>query len=448
MENTSNITHLYRDTVFISHATPSDNTFAAWLATKLELCGYKVWVDINNLSPSVDFWNTIEQTIRNHSSKFVFVISKDSINPAKDGVRKELAVADKVKQQFPGFIVPVRIDNTSFSDLPVEILRLNAIDFNDDWAEGLINLLKYFNDENVLKSIANKESSFYINRWTSSQSQSQFRSQITDGEEEYCSNIFHAELPHSIYIYRSFDVEQILRDRHIPIKINKGIVVTFACNECVSAWANKSIEYLSFDTMEAIEKQTTPGFFLGEKVANLSKDIIFLVNWSIGDMLVKHGLYRYKPESNKVARNVYFFPSGKKSKRFMGNRLKALSGVYKTTKRWHLGLSGYYTQYPTHGCIFNWHLVFTDGNGHLLPESSQIAARRSKGRLMFNKQWKELLDASMYYLSSGTSRIFYSACCENNALYILSQSERFISETSYTEPNNRMDTRESEEENE
>lgn len=48
-----------KDTVFISHATPADNTFAAWLATKLELCGYNVWVDINNLSPSVDFWNKI-----------------------------------------------------------------------------------------------------------------------------------------------------------------------------------------------------------------------------------------------------------------------------------------------------------------------------------------------------------------------------------------------------
>lgn len=44
-----------KDTIFISHATPTDNIFAAWLATKLELCGYKVWVDINDLAPSVDF---------------------------------------------------------------------------------------------------------------------------------------------------------------------------------------------------------------------------------------------------------------------------------------------------------------------------------------------------------------------------------------------------------
>ena len=53
---------------------------------------------------------------------------------------------------------------------------------------------------------------------------------------------------------------------------------------------------------------------------------------------------------------------------------------------------------------------------------------------MFNKQWKEWLQASMFYLSSGTSNIFYTACCEENAMYIRSQSERFIAEKGYIEP--------------
>ena len=45
-----------KDTIFISHATPTDNIFATWLATKLELCGYKVWVDLNDLAPSVEYY--------------------------------------------------------------------------------------------------------------------------------------------------------------------------------------------------------------------------------------------------------------------------------------------------------------------------------------------------------------------------------------------------------
>lgn len=34
-----------RDTIFISHSTPQDNEFSIWIASRLELLGYKVWVD-------------------------------------------------------------------------------------------------------------------------------------------------------------------------------------------------------------------------------------------------------------------------------------------------------------------------------------------------------------------------------------------------------------------
>ena len=64
--------------IFISHATPDDNEFAAWLATKLELHGYDVWVDIHKLNPATDFWKTIESTIRNDAVKFLFAATKVS----------------------------------------------------------------------------------------------------------------------------------------------------------------------------------------------------------------------------------------------------------------------------------------------------------------------------------------------------------------------------------
>jgi len=34
-----------RDTIFISHATPADNDFSIWIASRLEMLGYKVWID-------------------------------------------------------------------------------------------------------------------------------------------------------------------------------------------------------------------------------------------------------------------------------------------------------------------------------------------------------------------------------------------------------------------
>ena len=154
-----------KDTVFISHATPDDNIFAAWLATKLELCGYKVWVDLNNLNPSVDFWETIDKTIRENTIKFIFIASKTSCDARRDGIKKELAVADRMKREIPNFILPVRIDNVSFNEFPIEILRLNALDFSLDWAKGLEDVLKHLSDENIPKPNITNQSQFYVDKY-------------------------------------------------------------------------------------------------------------------------------------------------------------------------------------------------------------------------------------------------------------------------------------------
>ena len=58
-----------RDTIFISHATPEDNEFTIWLASRLELLGFKVWVDKNKLIGGETFWNDIESAITDKAAK-------------------------------------------------------------------------------------------------------------------------------------------------------------------------------------------------------------------------------------------------------------------------------------------------------------------------------------------------------------------------------------------
>ena len=66
-----------RDTIFISHATPEDNEFTIWLASRLELMGYKVWIDKRNLLGGEVFWNDIENAITIDAVKFLLVYSKN-----------------------------------------------------------------------------------------------------------------------------------------------------------------------------------------------------------------------------------------------------------------------------------------------------------------------------------------------------------------------------------
>ncbi len=66
-----------RDIVFISHATPEDNDFTIWLASRLQLLGYKVWIDKNGLLGGEKFWEEIDQVIRYKAIKVLLVYSQN-----------------------------------------------------------------------------------------------------------------------------------------------------------------------------------------------------------------------------------------------------------------------------------------------------------------------------------------------------------------------------------
>lgn len=132
-----------RDTVFISHATPDDNEFVRWLGGELTGRGYTVWADVFQLKGGTPFWTTIEDALRKRAIKVISVVSRGSVDPARSGVRNELSVADGLRKSLkdPGFIVPVRIDDTPFDDLPIQVHQLNTLDFSADWNTRLPDLI-------------------------------------------------------------------------------------------------------------------------------------------------------------------------------------------------------------------------------------------------------------------------------------------------------------------
>jgi len=69
-----------KNLIFISHANPADNDAALWLASKLSLEGYFVWTDLTHLFGGDIFWDNIEDALRNHTSKFVLLVSNNSQN--------------------------------------------------------------------------------------------------------------------------------------------------------------------------------------------------------------------------------------------------------------------------------------------------------------------------------------------------------------------------------
>jgi hypothetical protein len=142
-----------RDLVFVSHANPEDNGFAAWLSGKLAIGGYQVWSDVTKLVGGELFWNDIEEAIRYHAAKVVIALSK--ISQGKSGVLDEIDLAIRVERAngFEGFVLPLRIDDLPFIDVRANLARKNIIDFHANWATGLSNLLKTLERDGVPRTI-------------------------------------------------------------------------------------------------------------------------------------------------------------------------------------------------------------------------------------------------------------------------------------------------------
>ena len=188
-----------RETVFISHANPEDNEFARWLGLQLSLQGYSVWSDVTKLIGGEDFWKDIEGAIRNQTIKFIFVVSNASKD--KTGALNELALAEKVERQneLNNFIIPVRVDDVSYGDINVQLIRLNVIDFAGNWASGLATLLKKLEEDSVPRDESRFNASSIRSWWEANQSGQEI---IREDKEDLMSNWLPLpELPSLLYLH-------------------------------------------------------------------------------------------------------------------------------------------------------------------------------------------------------------------------------------------------------
>jgi hypothetical protein len=149
--------------VFISHANPEDNAFATWLAGQLALAGYAVWSDVTQLVGGEVFWDDIEAAIRLRAAKVIAVLSTSA--QRKPGVLDELDLAIRVERSggLSRFVLPVRLDNLSFSDVRANIARRNIVDFRDSWAAGLHSVLTVLERDKVPRSTGHNAGA--LGRW-------------------------------------------------------------------------------------------------------------------------------------------------------------------------------------------------------------------------------------------------------------------------------------------
>ena len=110
-----------------------DSDFALRLAEDLKAAGGAVWIDQLDIEPGQEWDNAIEDAVT-QCPRMLLVLSAASVKSSK--VRNEIAFALDEKKT----IIPVLYQDCM---VPLQLRRIQHIDFRTDYARGLKALLRH-----------------------------------------------------------------------------------------------------------------------------------------------------------------------------------------------------------------------------------------------------------------------------------------------------------------
>lgn len=399
-----------RDTIFISHATPEDNDFVRWLGARLTGHGYKVWADLFGLKGGTPFWNTIEEALREHACKVIFVVSKASVDPVRQGVRNELSVADSLRKSLsdPAFIIPVRVDNVAFSDFPILIHQLNALDFSRGWGPKLIELLDTLETAKVPRTDA--DLSLEFERWRAETVKT--AALVTSDSEPILTSLSPVTvLPENVH-YLSHNADstaaaQALESKGISASPFYQLLITFADLDAVNAAlpASMKAELRATAALEKflsgeVEDVTTPRRSDAHNIATA------LLRKQIERYLVGRGLKILGQRSS----DVFYFPDGlvtnNKVPYTAASGRRTNKNVVGRSERnrvyWHLGMKVSVALGPPAFVRFKPYVAFSDDGQKAIADPKRTSPiRRRFCKNWWNQHWRQLQEAFAVWLADG-----------------------------------------------
>jgi hypothetical protein len=399
-----------RDTIFICHATPDDNDFVRWLGARLTGHGYKVWADMFGLKGGTPFWNTIEDALREHACKVIYVASKASVDPKRQGVRNELSVADAVRKALndPAFIIPVRLDDVAFSDFPILVHQLNALDFSRGWGARLIELLDTLETAGVPRTDHDQTAEF--ERWR--QDAVKTAALVNNEPEPVLTSLSPINaLPAEVrYLKHNADpaaIAQALRASGIPFASFYQLLITFAGLEEINA-------ALPTPMVAELRAQTPLESFLSSEVPDVttprrgdaSNITTALLRQHVERHLTQRGL---KALQQRGSRAFYFpdglVPSNKIPYTAASGRRTNKNVVGRSERNkvyWHLAMKVSVVLGPPAFVRFKPYVAFSeDGQTAIADPKRTSPIRRRFCKNWWNQHWRQLQEAFAVWLAQG-----------------------------------------------
>jgi hypothetical protein len=436
-----------KDTIFISHATHEDDYSASWLAAKLRYFGYKVWVDVDDLSAGDSFNTIIKPIIREQAKIFIAITTKSYANKADNqnsGVARELNCATTVdlRELKHNFIFPAKFDDIEYNNFPYTYTGWQSINFEGNWQSGLIDLVKELDKIKFPKSdnIDNP-----INIWFNA---IKVQNKAFEKEEKYYSNWFPFQLPDKIFIHEP----TIFKKPELPLL---PYSLTLEANRIITFTNKETIEqYISLISSQEFD---TSSFFTNDDLViddiftlkEPRKKLIRLLNNTFQNHLSKSNMICWVRGKKKKTKTFYFRineansksvslrrygkPRGRRD--IIGATNETINGE-KTHVNWSFGLVCEANLEPSpHFKIF-YTVVFSDSKLMRFEKDIHHTLRKSVPSGWYNRKWFETLLAAMLKISPTPDSTTIQIAIDNNK-FMPVENEPFngISKIGYIEPN-------------
>lgn len=386
-----------RTVLFISHAAPADNDFSMWLASRLEMLGYAVWIDKRKLLGGETFWRLIDAVIRMRTAKMLLVYSNNICvdkKPGKlrSGVQKEYALGESVarKNDLIDFIIPLHVDDSPH-DLFIGSAELNHVAFNGNWLSGLRDLTEKLETDGVPRSPQPRArfAGWYrkvIGR----------RHSVVPGCDRYITNyLLVKSLPEYLHSAESEGSSAV------PIRL-----VEANGDFADGLWkARDDLVRLMKEGFHAF--LTDKGMLFQDGPGGVRRYFYAHDDPRAKRVLVRHGARRFR---------------------------KSLTGRYLDLGNWHFAIS--LRPFVGHilGFAVRTHIVFTSDGRRLWEDTKRMHVhRRKKGRRFFNADWRDFLLAMLSNLrhSEDTANIQID---HNEPIQVSLRLARITAPFSYQDP--------------
>ena len=394
-----------RNIVFISHANPEDNEFASWLGTRLTAAGYEVWADVLTLLGGETFWRDIGDAIKEEAATVIVALSHDSYQ--KDGVLDEIALAVNTGRQLnkQQFVIPIRLDDLPVSDFPEQLIRLNAIDFSLNWADGFSTLLETLKDTQVPQSTSDfGEALASWQKFKLRQSAS-----ISDMPESIFSNWFQiSSLPSHINFPRFNASQEAMKYAFNEFQSPAAQCLRLAVSFADAATLQMETPDIPLEhayrapLAQFLDGQKTDGPQIARREARNIVTGLLRQAWeqfarSQGLLLCEfaHGSAWFVP-LNLIEGNIVTFQDENGNQRW--RRLVGRSNTRNVY--WHFAVSGKVIIAAPPHLVLRPHVVFTeDGKAPLESKHRAARLRRSFCKNWWNARWRDMLRAFAAFLA-------------------------------------------------